>query len=106
MAIQIVNEKTTAYLTYTLLDKNNAPAAPVSATYQIDNADTGASIRVSTALGAVASAEITLDKNDNTMQDQSTDYERHEVTINAVYSALDELHSSFIYKVRNLHKVS
>lgn len=104
MAIKIVDEKNSSYLTVSLLDKDDLLAIPSLLSYAVHEADDGTEIRANTALTPASSFEITLDATDNAILDAAKDYEKHRVTINADYGADDELHGDFIYKVRNLAK--
>lgn len=102
-----VKEKTSAYLTVTFEDKDDAAAQPTSSTYQIDDVKTGSAIRISTALSPTAGVvEIHLDKTDNTIQDVTRKSERRRVTVNGVYGSDDEVHDQYIYEVVNLAEVS
>lgn len=101
-----VNEKSTAYLTVAFTDKDGVPAAPASATYRIDDATGAGAIRASTALGAGASVEITLTKEDNAIVNAANRFETRVVTVIAVYGASDELRDEYRYQVKNLDYAS
>jgi len=104
MAIDNVNEESTAYLTVTLLDKDGAEEAPSSATYRIDCLTNGQEIRDDTALTPAASIEITLGAADNAIINQENTTERRLVTVTASYGADDELNDEYEYNVKNLRK--
>jgi len=100
--MDLVNEKSTAYLTVAFTDKDGGPAIPASVSYRIDNAANGAAIRAPTALDPAASIEITLTLADNTIGVAASRFETHVVTVTAVYGASDELREEYRYQVRNL----
>lgn len=101
-----VNEKSTAYLTVSFKDKAGAPAAPASVTYRVDDATGNTAVRASTALGAAASIEITLTKEDNAIVNAANRFETRVVTVIAVYGASDELRDEYRYQIRNLDYAS
>ena len=102
----IVNEKSTAYLTVTFKDKDGNEQAPTSATYRIDDVDSGTEIKTDTALSVAASVEITLTPDDNAILDSGQSYEKRRVTIKASYGASDGVNEEYLYRVKNLAKVS
>ena len=103
--ILTVTEQSTAYLTVSFYDKADALAVPVSVTYRIDDANTGASIRAATSLTPASQIEITLDKNDNTILNTNAKYEHSLVTVISVYGATDQVTDEYVYTVLNLVKV-
>ncbi|MBI3902776.1 MAG: hypothetical protein HY306_07525 [Nitrosomonadales bacterium] len=66
--MDIVNEKTSAYITVSFLDKNGAPAVPTSITYSTRCLSTGAQIKNAINVTPAASIQITLDALDNAIQ--------------------------------------
>jgi hypothetical protein len=102
-----VNEQSSAFLTTTLLDKDEAPAQPTSASYTIHDVTTGTEIRGTTSLTVVLGVvEIALGKADNTMNDPTRKSERRRVTVNAIYGSDDHLNDFFVYEVKNLAEVT
>lgn len=107
MTLPTVEENSSSYLTVTLLDKDDAPAQPTSASYDVvdDTADT--KIKDGVALTFVDGVvEITLDKADAKIIDDTSKYEERTVSIHAIYASEDELHAEYLYRVRNLSQVS
>lgn len=101
----VVNEKTTAYLTITFRDKTGTPAQPTSAHYRVDDADTGTEILDDTALSPTGGiVEVPLGKTIQTILDPDRPFERRRVTARAIYGTGDEIHAEFIYQVTNLKK--
>ena len=104
--METVKEESTAFLTTTLLDKDDLPAQPSSASYTIHDVATGAEIRAETPLSLTAGVvEIQLNKTDNTIQDATKKSERRRVSVNAIYAALDNLNDFFVYEVKNLQEI-
>jgi len=99
--LQCVNERTTAYLQLSFLDRNGLPEAPSSISYRIDDPDTGEEIRADTALTPAAEVEITLLPSEQEVLFSSASAKRR-VTVSATYGAADEVHDEFTYVVRNL----
>ncbi len=97
-----VDEKTTAYLTITPMDKDGTPVAPTSISYKIFDAESGAEVRAATVISPATVMEIKLDKNDNTLVDPTNAEETRRVTVSAVYGADDELHGVYRYGVVNV----
>ena len=102
-----VNEKSTAFVTVTAKDKDGAVAQPTTATYRIDDLDSGTEVRGNKAITMTNGVEeITLEFADNTLLDATKDKEVRRVTVDAIYNAgVDELHDEFFYELINLAKV-
>ncbi len=100
--LPIVNEQTSARLTITLLDYDDAQQVPSSVTYRVDDVATAAEIRDDAVLTPAGSIDITLNSIDNTIQNTALELERHRVTVKASYGATDKLNAAFDYYVRNL----
>ena len=101
-----VNEKSTAYLTVTFYDRDDQPAQPASATYEIHDLDTGTEIRTLEGLSPTDGVvDITLNKTDNSLVDDENAKEVRVVSIHAVYGADDELHDEYTYEVIGLDQV-
>ena len=98
-----VNEKSTSYLTVTALDAEGVAAQPTSATYDvIDTVSGGKTKDGETLVFTDGSVNITLDKEDATIIDQSCIKEKRIVAIHLIYGDNDELHDEFSFYVRNL----
>lgn len=103
-----VNEKTTAFVTVTAKDKDGNAAQPTSATYRIDDLDSGDEVRDDKAITMLNGVEeIKLELADNTMVDATKAKEVRRITVDAIYNVdVDELHDEFLYELINLEKVS
>ena len=101
-----VNEKSTAWLTVELKDRNGVAQAPTSLSYRIDNVADGAEIRADTPITPAATVVITLTPADNTMQATTKSTERHRVTVVADYGVDDDHNDEYVYTVRNLKGVA
>lgn len=104
--MEVVNEQTTAYLTVTMLDKNEAEADPNSATYAVHDKDAGTEIIAPTAISASGSQELTMTPTINTILNPDNLEETRVVTIEAIYGAADHLTDAYEYRVKNLAHVS
>jgi len=103
MSLPTIDEKSTSYLTVTLLDKDEAAAQPSSATYDVYDETSDAYIKQDIALVfTLGVTEITLDADDAEILG-SANYERRIVTVHALYATDDELHAEYTYRVQNLH---
>lgn len=102
----VVNEKNTAYLTVTFLDKDGAQEAPTSISYRIDDEESGSAILAPTAVTPGASVTITITPAQNAILDASKAQEAKLVTITGVYSASDQVTHEYRYQVKNLRHVS
>lgn len=99
----IVNEKSTSYITVSFFDRNNAPRAPSSLSYRIDDVMTRTPIRPLTVIenpGEVV--EIVLSPDDNMIVTPHLSTEQHRVTIIATYGDDDQITDSYTFLVRNL----
>ena len=102
-----VNEDSTSYLTVTLLGKDDAPAQPISATYDLVDMDSETKIKDGESLTFVDGVvEITLDKEDAQIFSQANKREHRKITIHAIYGAADELRDDYLIGVLNLDWVS
>ena len=101
-----VNEKSSARLTVIPKDFADAPAAPVSATYRIDEPVTGTQIRADTALTPSTAMVIELKPSDNTLLAAGAAEERRVVTVKTTYGADDALNAQQEYVVKNLKFVT
>lgn len=98
MTLESVNENGTAYLTVAFYDKNNNAVAPASISYYIKT-EAGDSVRGVTPIDAASSIEITLDTNDNEIQNSNGASEIHVVTVVGTYSATDKVVGVYKYQV-------
>ena len=102
--VDVVKERTTAYLTVTFRDKAGTAVAPAAATYSVYDMTTGTEIRAATAISPAPSVEITLGATDNAIQNPGNARERRRVTVRATFGADDELNDEFEYYVQNLER--
>jgi len=107
MALDTVNEKTTAYVTASFKDKDGNLAQPTTSSYTVHDEDTGAELVSSTALSPTGgSVEIVLSGNAIKMHDETKTKETHVITVNATYAGGEELNAEFRFRVINLSHVS
>ena len=105
MAIDIINEDTTAYLTVSFTDKDGNAAVPSSASYRIDCLTTGQEVKDDTALTPASSIEITLSAADNAIITQTNAIERRLVTVWATYAGSEGVKDEYEYNLQNMRKV-
>lgn len=102
--VDVVNERTTAYLTVSFKDKTGALVAPSTVTYNVFCMTNNQELRADTPLGAASSIEITLNASDNAIVNQANGRERRRVTVKSTYGIGDELNDQFEYYVQNLER--
>lgn len=105
MALEIVNEGSTAYLTVAFTDKNGAAAAPTTVTYRIDCLTNGTEVKDDTSLSPGTSVEITITATENAIISQSNALEKRVVTVIGSYGTGDAVKNEYQYWVKNLSKV-
>jgi hypothetical protein len=105
MALDVINERTTAYLTVDFRDKAGELTIPTSSQYCLDCLATGTVIREFDDLPVDSSVEITLTPDDNSILDDTNDYETKRVTVKATYGIDDEVTNEFLYNVKNLEAI-
>lgn len=91
--METVNENDNASLTINWYDKTGIAEAPLSASYRIDDVDSGEEIRGVTALSATESVTIQLTHDDNRILDATNPAKQHEgrrLTATAVYGTDDD----------------
>jgi len=103
---KIVNERSTAYLSLTFLDKAQSPAEPLTVTFRIDDVASGAEVRGDTSITPAESVEITLTPADNVILNPNLAQEMRRVTVVGTYGVDDAVRSQFVYQVRNLSGVA
>ena len=104
--MKTVNEKSTAWLAFTNLDRTRTGALPTSMTYRIDCVTTGAEIRADTAITPAISGEVVLTPADTTLESQDNPVELRRVTITSVFGVDDQHHEVLHYEVRNLGAIT
>ena len=105
MSLDVVNERSTAYLAVSFYDKAGALSAPTSITYTIRH-ENGTVIRGPVTVAASEGVEITLDTNDNAIINTSGKSEIHVVTITGTYGVNDAIVSAFRYQVNRIDAVT
>lgn len=102
----IINEKTTAYIDISFLDRNGKLATPTSATYSTYCKTTKTAIKTAAAISSIASqVTITLDALDNAIQNTANATEDKVLTVMATYNTNDQLNSDYNYTIKNLQGV-
>jgi hypothetical protein len=102
--VDVVNERTTSYLTVSFLDKAGVAVAPSTIVYSVYCMTNEQEIRSDTSIAAGASIEIVLGASDNAIVNPANGRERRRVTVKAGYGAGDELNDQFEYYVQNLER--
>lgn len=100
-----VNEKSTAYITVSFFDKNKAPIAPDSITYNTLDVLTGAMIKTSITVTPAASVVITLDAADSAISNISRAYENKCLVVKSVYG-VEQCNDEYFWSVKNLNVVA
>lgn len=105
--LPVVNENTSARLRIRFLDWDDVDQAPASASYRVDDVESGTEIRGDTAIASPTSPyDITLiGTSDNPILNDDNSFERRRVTITGDYGGGDEVNGHFDYLVRNLSKI-
>lgn len=106
MAQNRVNERSAARLTVDFFDFDDAPSAPTSIDYEVEDLFSGNVLRASTSVTPAASVEIILDKTDTQIVDETNRVEKRCVSILASYGGNDEVNTQFIFDVVNLKGIS
>ncbi len=102
-APQIVNEKTTIWVTVAFQDRTGVATTPSSATYRIDCLTSGAAILASTAVsGLSSSTEIEVTSAQNAIQVSANPEEFRRMTVTANYGTGDVMVEEFDWIVKNL----
>ena len=103
---EIINERTTSYLTVTALDADGNPAQPASATYSVMDKESKKDIKENLPLTFVDGVVIiTLDIYDAQILDPNNKREYRRVSIDIIYGDDDELHDEYLFTVANLHNI-
>jgi hypothetical protein len=98
-----VNERSTAYLSVSFLNKSGALESPASAAYTVHEKETGEELVGETEITPIAAlVEIKLGADANTIIHTARESEMHVVTVTATYGENDELNSAYTYWVTNL----
>lgn len=103
--MDIVNEKSTAYITVAFTDKTGAAAVPATVTYSTKCKTTGTAIKTNISVTPAASVEIVLDALDSAIIDPTHLVEDKLLTVKTTYGASDECNAEYIWRVKNLDGV-
>jgi len=107
MSLENVNDGSTCWLTITFLDQDGVAASPSSATYRIDDPDTGVEIVDDTAITPISSeVELEISPESNTVRSESNVRERRRVTVKATFGSGDKFNKTYTYNVVNLTAVT
>ncbi|MEJ2183381.1 MAG: hypothetical protein P8Y66_07640 [Nitrospirota bacterium] len=104
--MDIVNEKSSWFVTVSFLDEEGAPVAPDSGSYRIDDAGSGAEITADTAFvpsGTSHVIEITPGENSIV---GAAEADTRLLTVTFAYSGGRQGTAEYAYLVKNLSKVS
>jgi archaellum component FlaG (FlaF/FlaG flagellin family) len=103
----MLNEKSTGYVTVKFYGKDGVLQSPSSVSYRIDDVMTGTEIKGLTSVIAPSSEiEIILSPADNLIVTPRLSSERHRLTVIATYGANDQLTESIEFTVRNLSAIT
>lgn len=102
----VINERTSAYLTVVFRDRNGAPATPTALSYRIDCLSTSTEILAPTALALASTVEIHLTPTQTRIVSPANAHEQRRVTVSASYGAADGLNDEYDFVVRNLSGVT
>jgi hypothetical protein len=98
-----VDDRSTAYLTMTMKDKDGDAEQPTSSFYKIQNRH-GQEIKSKTALSPTGGiVTLTIGKAINTISHDETDPVERRVLVQGIYGADDEINKEYIYELER-HK--
>lgn len=103
-----VNEGNSGVIQASLLDKNGAPALPLTLSYRIDCLSNGVQVLGWTAVTPSASPEIPLTSQDTAIINRLNAKERKRITIFATYGAggVDNAASEYDFTVNRLQFIN
>ena len=100
--MDIVNERTSAYISVAFTDKTGAAATPNTITYSTICQSTGTAIKTNVSVAPASTVTIALDALDSAIQAIANPYEYKLLTIKANYGASDECNGEYAWMVKNL----
>lgn len=103
--MDIINERSSAYIEVAFTDKTGAAAIPASVTYSTKCKTTGTAIKTNVSVNTAATVTITLDSADNAIQSAANSTEDKLLTVRATYGAGDECNAEYVWRVTNLEGV-
>ncbi len=104
-AVEIFNENSTGYVTWTFRNSDLLLEVPLTISYRIDNREDGAVIVPPTSVSPASSVIITVTPAQNAIINSELEYEEHVMTITATYGINDTFSEECIIKVKNLQFV-
>jgi hypothetical protein len=103
--MDIVKERSTAYISVSFVDKNGAAAVPSTVTYSTKCTTTGTAIKTNVSVTPASTVTITLDSLDNTIQNANNNSEQKALTVRSSYGTNDECNDDYFWSVSNLLSV-
>lgn len=100
----VVNAGGTHTVTVACLDKDGNPTVPLSASYQIHDADSGQAIRGATALTPATNMDINLTASDNTLVNSLKVSEERVLTVSWVNAGGESDSAEYRWQVRKIIK--
>lgn len=102
-----VNEKSTAIVTCMFTDEDDTGVTPTSASYRIDDKDTGTEITTDTPFSPGSSThDIEITPDENAMVTATRASEIHRLTLSFIYTGPKTGRGEYKFIVKNLAKVT
>lgn len=102
-----VNEKTDSILNIGFKDENGNLVVPAAASYRIDDVASGEEIKGATNITPLSSSvDVAITANENRILDEALSYEERVVTLSYSYGDGKEANEEYLYRVKNLRKIS
>lgn len=105
MALTIIKEGDTAYLTVTFRDKTGVLAVPTTVTWDCIDLDSGQQMQAPTSVAPGSSVEITIPTAVNAMVDSTKTHETRRVTVKSTYGGAEAKNGQYDYRIQNLSRV-
>jgi hypothetical protein len=103
--MDIINERSSAYIEVSFFDKNGVAAVPTTITYSTKCLTTGTAIKTNITVPPASKVTINLDALDSVIQVASNPQEDKALTIKASYGLNDESNAEYYWRVKNLSGV-
>lgn len=105
--MDVVKEKSTAYITVDFTDQLGTPEAPTAITYEVHDLATGTELKASTAVAIpAASVEVVLEPSVNHIVRAGKDKEAHCLTVTAAYGGTNQQTGEFVFYVQALGRIT
>ena len=104
-----VNERSTSILSVSFFDEDDVAVVPASATYRIDDVQSGTAILAATVIGVLAvSVNLHITEEQNRILTESHPYESRRVTVSFRYGAGSAKRGTdeYIYRIKNLYGIT